>query len=128
MKQSADFVKRFLPEYESVHSVYRASKNECLDDAKTRAPPAFVFLLFLFKRGDDCASRLQQNVRKEFTVPLDVPYYLDVGRYNEVKYLVYATELRLEFYFELLNLFYKANENIIGIHCGSKFMLAAKVC
>ena len=85
-KQSADFVKRFLPEYESVHSVYRATKNERLDDAKTRAPPASVFFLFLFKRGDDRASRLSQNVRKEFTVPLDVPYYSDVGRYNEVKY------------------------------------------
>ena len=57
-KQSADFVKRFLLEYESVHSVYRATKNEHLDDAKTRAPPAFVFFLFLFKRGDDHASHL----------------------------------------------------------------------
>ena len=57
-KQSADFVKRFLPEYKSVHSVYWATKNERLDDAKTQAPPAPVFFLFLFKRGDDRASRL----------------------------------------------------------------------
>ena len=127
-KQFADFVKQFLPQYESVHSVYRATKNERLDDAKTQAPPASVFFLFLFKRGDDHASRLRQNVRKEFIVPLDVPYYSDVGRYNEVKYQVYATELRLEFYFELLSLFCRANENVIGIHCGSKFMLAATVC
>ena len=42
-KQSADFVKRFLPEYESVHSVYWATKNERLDDAKTQAPPTSVF-------------------------------------------------------------------------------------
>ena len=104
-KQSVDFMKRFLPEFNSIHSVYRATKNERLDDAKTRAPPASVFLLFLFKRGDDRASRLRQNVRKEFTVLLDVPYNSDIGRYNEVKYRVYATELRLEFYFELLNLF-----------------------
>ena len=67
-------------------------------------------------------------MRKEFTVPLDVPYYSNVGRYNEVTYRVYATELRLEFYFELLSLFCRANENVIGIHCGSKFMLTAKVC
>ena len=87
-----------------------------------------MFLLFLFKQGDDRASRLRQNVRKEFTVPLDVPYYSNVGWYNEVKYRVYAIKLRLEFYFELLNLFCSANENVIGIHCGSKFMLAAKVC
>ena len=42
-KQSADFVKQFLPEYESVHSVYRATKNERLNDAKTRVPPASLF-------------------------------------------------------------------------------------
>ena len=36
--QSGDFVKRFMPEYESTYSVYRASRNECLNDAKTRAP------------------------------------------------------------------------------------------
>ena len=42
-KKSADFVKQFLPEYESVYSVYRATKNERLDDAKTRAPPASMF-------------------------------------------------------------------------------------
>ena len=98
-KQSTAFVRKFLPEYETIQSVYRSSKNKRLDDAKTRAPPALVHLLFLFKRGEDHASRLLQNVRKEFTVPSDVPYYTDVGRYMEAKYRVYASELRMEFYF-----------------------------
>ena len=127
-KQSTAFVRQFLSEYKTIQSVYRASKNERLDDTKTRVPPALVHLLFLFKRGDDRASRLRQNVRKEFTVPSDVPYYTDVGRYMEAKYRVYASELRMEFYFELLNLFCRAGENIVGIHSGAKFMLAAKVC
>ena len=127
-KQSTAFVRQFLPEYKTIQSVYRSSKNEHLDDAKTRAPPALVHLLFLFKRGDDCASRLRQNVRKEFVVPSDVPYYTDVGQYMEAKYRLYASELQMEFYFELLNLFCIAGENIIGIHSGAKFMLAAKVC
>ena len=73
-RQSIDFVKRFMPEYESTYSVYRSSHNEYLNDAKTRAPPAAVYLLFLLKRGDDRASRLQQNVKAEFAVPSDVPY------------------------------------------------------
>ena len=128
VKQSTAFVRQFLSEFETIQSVYRASKNERLDDAKTHAPPALVHLLFLFKRGDDRASHLRQNVRKEFTVPSDVPYYTDVGRYMEAKYRVYASELRMEFYFELLNLFCRAGENIIGIHSDAKFMLAAKVC
>ena len=55
---SAEFVKRWLHDFESMHFIYRSSKNERFDEAKTRAPPALVFLLFLFKRGDDRASRL----------------------------------------------------------------------
>ena len=87
-----------------------------------------MFLLFLFKRGDNRASRLLANVRKEFTAPLDVPYYSDVGHYMEVKYRIHASELRMEFYFQLLQFFCRAGKTIIGIHCGGKFMLAAKVC
>ena len=127
-KMFVEFVKRWLPDFESMHSMYRSSKNERLNDAKTRAPPTSVFLLFLFKRGDDRASRLRANVRKEFTVPLDVSYYSDVGHYMEVKYRIYASELRMEFYFQLLQFFCRVGETIIGIHCGGKFMLAAKVC
>ena len=33
-KQLLDFVKKFLPDYETVHSVYCLSKNEHLDNAK----------------------------------------------------------------------------------------------
>ena len=127
-EQAKMFVKRFLPNFETMHSIYQSSKNESLDDAKTRTLPTSVFLLFFFKRGDDLASCLRPNVRKEFTVPLDVPYYSDVGRYMEVKYRIYASELRMEFYFQLLQFFYRVGETIIGIRCGGKFMLIAKVC
>ena len=127
-RQSVDFVKRFMLEYESTYSVYRASRNERLNDAKTRAPPMAVYLLFLLKRGDDRASRLQQNVKAEFAVPSDVPYYSEVGRYNEVKYRVEPSKLRMEFYREIMKLFCRAGENFVGIHCGSKCLLEAKVC
>ena len=106
-RQLVDFVKRFIPEYETTYSVYRASRNERLNDTKTRAPPAAVYLLFLLKCGDDRASRLWQNVKAEFAVPSDVPYYLEVGRYNEVKYRVEPGELRMEFYLEIMKLFYR---------------------
>ena len=68
-----------MPEYESTYSVYRSSRNERLNDAKTHAPPAAVYLLFVLKCGDDCASCLRQNVKAEFAVPSDVPYYSEVG-------------------------------------------------
>ena len=126
--QLADFMKRFMPEYESTYSMYRSSRNERLNDAKTRAPPTAVYLLFLLRCGNDRVSRLRQNVKAEFAVPSDVPYYSDVGRYNEVKYRVEPSELRMEFYLEIMKLFCRAGENFVGIHCGSKCLLAAKVC
>ena len=121
-------MKRFMPEYESTYSVYRSSRNERLNDAKTRAPPAAVYLLFLLKRGNERASRLRKNVKAEFAVPSDVPYYSKVERYNEVKYRVEPSELRMEFYLEIMKLFCRAGENFVGIHCGSKCLLVAKVC
>ena len=40
-RQSADFVKQFITEYESTYSVYCTdSRNERLNDAKTCAPPS----------------------------------------------------------------------------------------
>ena len=39
-RQSVDFVKQFMLEYESTYSVYSSSHNELLNDAKTRAPPS----------------------------------------------------------------------------------------
>ena len=117
-----------MPEYESTYSVYRTLRNECLNDAKTCAPPVAVYLLFLLRRGDDRASHLRQNVKAEFAVPSDVPYYSEVGRYNEVKYRVKSSELRMEFYLEIMKLFCRAGENFVGIHCNSKCLLVAKVC
>ena len=86
-----------------------------------------VYLLFLLKHGDDRASRLQQNVKAEFAVPSDVPYYLEVGRYNKVKYRVQPSKLRMEFYLKVMKLFYRARENFVGIYCSSKCLLEAKV-
>ena len=125
--QCEAFVKQWLPAYDVVHSVYHSSKNERLNDAKTRTPLTTVHLVFLLKVNDKRATRLRGSVRREFTVPLEIPYYNNFGRYMEVKYWVYASELRMEFYFELFALFGRDGENFLGIHMGSKCMLAAKV-
>ena len=61
-------------------------------------------------------------IKAKFAVPSDVPYYLKVGRYNE------PSEFRMEFYLEIMKLFCRAGENFVNIHCGSKCLLAAKVC
>ena len=87
-----------------------------------------MYLLFLLKRGDDLANYLRQNVKAEFAVRSDVPYYSEVGRYNEVKYRVEPNELKMEFYLEIMKLFCRTGENFVSIHYGSKCLLAAKVC
>ena len=68
------FAKQWLPAYDVVHSVYRSSKNERLNDTKTRAPSTTVHLVFLLKVNDERATRLRGNVRREFTVPSEIPY------------------------------------------------------
>ena len=127
-KTAEQVVKQILPEYDTIHSIYTSSKNERLYDSKTRAPPSSVYLLFLFKLEDSRADSLRQNVRPLFNVPSDVLYYSEYGRYNEAKYRLYSSELRMEFYFELLRLFSLGGENVLGIHTGTKFMLASRVC
>ena len=67
-------------------------------------------------------------MKAEFAIPSDVPYYTEVGRYNEVKYRVEPNELRMEFYLEIMKLFCRVGENFVGIHYDSKCLLAAKVC
>ena len=125
--QCKAFAKQWLPAYDVVHSVYRSSKNERLNDAKNRAPLTTVHLVFLLKVYNERATRLRGNVRREFTVPWKIPYYSDFGRYMEVKYRVYAFELQMEFYFKLFALFCRGGENFLGIHMGYKYMLATKV-
>ena len=51
-KLLADFVKWNIPKDESMHSVYHSSKNKCLNNAKTCAPPTAMYLMFLLKQQD----------------------------------------------------------------------------
>ena len=71
--QCEAFAKQWLLAYDVVHLVYRSSKNERLNNAKTRAPPTTVHLVFLLKVNDERAIRLRGNMRREFTVPLEIP-------------------------------------------------------
>ena len=91
-------------------------------------PFATVYLLFLLKHGDDRTSHLQPKVKAEFVVPSDIFYYSNVRRYNKAKYRMYSSELRMEFYLELMKLFCRAGENFPNIHCGTKCLLTANVC
>ena len=62
-------------------------------------------------------------MKTEFSILSGISYYLDMERYNKVKYHVYLGELRMK----LMRLFCKEGENFFGIHCDSKCLLAGAV-
>ena len=45
----------------------------------------------------------------------------------ESKWKVEPSELRMEFYLDILQAFAKSEENVVGIYMEAKFMLVAKV-
>ena len=57
----------------------------------------------------------------------EVLYYQEAKFNNEAKLRLYATELRMEFYLEILQCFAVADENVFGIFVGNKYALAAWV-
>ena len=54
-------------------------------------------------------------------------YYTDPSKNNEGKWRLRPTELRMEFYVNILQDFAAALKNILAVFTGRKFMLAAKV-
>jgi len=62
-----------------------------------------------------------------YRTPDSTEYYRDPSKNNEAKWRTCASELRMEFYLQILESFSSSGENVVGIYAGSKCMLAAKV-
>ena len=62
-----------------------------------------------------------------YTIPQTCVYYTDLSKNNEGKWRLRPTELRMEFYLNILQDFEAASKNILAVFMGRKFMLAAKV-
>ena len=62
-----------------------------------------------------------------YTTPQMCVYYTDPSKNNEGKWRLRLTELKMEFYLNILQDFAAASENILAVFTGRKFMLAAKV-
>ena len=62
-----------------------------------------------------------------YTTPQTCVYYTDPSKNNEGKWRLRPTELRMEFYVNILQDFAAASENILAVFTGRKFMLARKV-
>lgn len=86
---------------------------------KARDP---VQILFLFRK----------TVRRSFQLPNffgapKTPEFTVLGKYNELQYRMYDTELRMEFYLKLLDMFCQKGDAIVTVFGGGKLSCAAWV-
>jgi hypothetical protein len=102
-------------------------KNERLYDQSARKQSADVFLIFLVKKGDKEAEHMRSKIRGEYRAP-DIPYYVEAGKYQEMKYQLCVSELCMELYLDLLFDLCRPGERLLGVFTGSKCLVAMKVC
>ena len=121
------FVETRMPEFDIMHSTYIPSKAEMLNNVSTRGTALDVPLLFLFKWGNAYADEARRRMKGVYTIPQTCVYYTDPSKNNEGKWRLRPTELRMEFYVNILQDFAAASENILAVFTGRKFMLAGKV-
>ena len=121
------FAETRMPEFDIMHSTYIPSKAEMLNNVSTRGTAPDVPLLFLFKRGNAYADEACRRMKGVYITPQTCVYYTDPSKNNEGKWRLRPTELRMEFYVNILQDFAAASENILAVFTGRKFMLAGKV-
>ena len=121
------FAETRMPEFDIMQSTYIPSKAEMLNNVSTRGTAPDVPLIFLFKRGNTYADEACRRMKGVYTTPQMCVYYTDPSKNNEGKWRLQPTELRMEFYVNILQDFAAASENILAVFTGRKFMLAAKV-
>ena len=78
------------------------------------------------KNGDTEADGLQGKILSEYRA-IDIPYYLEARKYQELKYRLSSSGLRMEFYLNLLFEFCRPGDRYLGVYLGSKYLMAAKV-
>ena len=112
-----------------VESLYFPAPNERLGGhpPKSRIALEPVRLLFLID------TELRENEveppqpKSEYSTP-DHPLYTTYRKFNELKYSTYPSELRMEFYIQVLDTFSNFGDAVYELYAGSKPLLAAMVC
>ena len=121
------FAASKLEQYKGNESTYVPSRAEMLDNVTSRGIAPDVPLLFLFKKGNKFATSCRALQKLKYSTPTLNPYYWDFAKNTEAKWRIKPTELRMEFYLDILRDFATPDENVLGIYTGAKFMLAANV-
>jgi hypothetical protein len=127
LAQAVEYAGLNFTSYAIIQSKYIPAKNERLYDQSARKQSANVFLIFLVKKGDREAEHLRSKIRGEYHAP-EIPYYVEAGKYQEMKYRLYASELRMEFYLDILFDLCRPGDRLLGVFKGSKCLVATQVC
>jgi hypothetical protein len=77
-------------------------------------------------KSDIEAKRLWVKILFEYRAP-DIPYYLEAGKYQELKFKLRSSELHMEFYMDLLYDLCRLGDWFLGIYTGLKCLVTAKV-
>jgi hypothetical protein len=127
LAQEVEYTGLNFTSYAIIQSKYIPAKNKRLYDQSTRKQSADVFLMFLVKKSDKEAEHLRSKIHGEYHAP-DILYYVEAGKYQKMKYRLCASELRMEFYLDLLFDLCRLGEGILGVFMGSKCLVATQVC
>ena len=102
----------FTTNYVKKYATYEPAKFERLEDlpATNKSAQAPVSLLFLIRK----LKKAKFNIPATFQAP-DTPVYTKPRKYQELQYRIQSTELRMEFYLHLFELFYCAGTKMAQI-------------
>jgi hypothetical protein len=126
LAQAKEYAMQTFRNYTILEAKYIPAKKERLYDLTIRKQSPDVFLMFLIKNGDVEAEGLKVKIRSEYRAH-DIPYYTDSGKYSELKYRLSASELRMEFYLDLLHDLCRPGDSFLGVNSRSKCLVVAKV-
>jgi hypothetical protein len=82
--------------------------------------------MFLIKNGGVEAEGLKAKIQSEYRAA-DISYYTNNRKFSELKYRLSASELRMEFYLDLLHNLCCPGDSFLGVYSGSKCLIVAKV-
>ena len=112
-----------MKDYVLTSSTYYIHLNERLyaNDLKGKGKHRKVHLAFLLKRGVP-PSKLDTI----YMIPR-IDYYMEPHKYNECQFSLNNRELRMEFYLDIMELFYLPKDFVYCLFGGSKTMHATNV-
>ena len=114
----------FTANYVKKYATYEPAKFEQLEDLPTtnKSARAPVSLLFLIRKSE----KSKFNTPATFQA-LDTPVYTKPRKYQELQYRIQSTELRMEFYLYLFELFCRPGDIVYSVFNGTKILCAGLV-